>query len=198
MAPENLRHRLKDEFDVATPTATAAATVSAADHNVGNIKDRRQRKIAMARRGLRTLGIAVAVPVTLNLLGILLLSSVHGAPTQTSPVLSPWMLRLIFVGSNFLMGLCGWLFWAEGGFHSKPVALALYLSYMVLSLAWDPIVFGQRAVRAGMLVSLVMFGSLLGCSRIFKEVNPIAGDLAKLCLIWAGLLVSLNLKLLYW
>lgn len=96
------------------------------------------------------------------------------------------------------MGLCAWLVWAEGGFHQKPTGLGLFLGYLVLSLAWDRVMIGSGGAWAGLVVSLGMFGALTGCCGVFKRVNPIAGDLAKLCLLWAGFVVILNIKLLVW
>ncbi|XP_052186103.1 translocator protein homolog [Diospyros lotus] len=182
-----LRQRTSDDADVDRPKPKTDTTSY-------NNKARRQRRTGMARRGLRSLAIAVALPAALQLC---FLGWANRAPSAHRPS-SSWILQAVSVVSASLMGLCAWLVWAEGGFHQKPKALAFFLGYLGLSLAWDPIVFRVGAAWVGLLVSLAMFGALAGCSRIFKEVNPIAGDLVKLCLIWAGFVVSLNLKLLYW
>ncbi|CAL5357612.1 unnamed protein product [Camellia sinensis] len=190
MAPETdnlVRHRAKDEPNI--------------DHNnnsSSNNKGRRQRRSAMARRGIRSLAIAITFPVSLHVAVIILLSGRHRVALKPVWFPSPWILHTIFVGSAAIMGLCAWFVWAEGGFHRKPQALAFLMSYLALSVAWDPIVFGVGAVWVGLMVSVGMFGALFGCSRIFKDMNPIAADLVKLCLIWVGFVISLNLKLLYW
>ncbi|CAK7356829.1 unnamed protein product [Dovyalis caffra] len=99
--------------------------------------------------------------------------------------------------SSFLMGLSAWLVWAEGGFHGNPTALYLYLAQLVLISAWDPTVFQMAPPWVGLLVCLAAFGTVVGCSRQFKELNPIAGNLVKPCLAWASLLAIVNLKLLF-
>lgn len=95
------------------------------------------------------------------------------------------------------MGLSAWLVWAEGGFHKNPVALSVYLAQLVLGLLWDPIVFGAGAPWVGMVVCIGMFVALVGCSKVFQDVNPTAGDLMKPCLAWVAFLAVVNLKLVY-
>lgn len=77
------------------------------------------------------------------------------------------------------------------------MAVYLYLAHLALSSAWDPIVLGSGSTRFGLIVCLGMLGALLGCSRAFKEVNPIASDVVKPCLAWNAFLAIVNLKLLF-
>lgn len=95
------------------------------------------------------------------------------------------------------MGLSAWFVWVEGGFHVKPTALSLYLGYLGLSMAWHPTVLWMGASWAGLLVSLAMVGTLVGCSRDFRKVNPIAGNSVMPCLAWAAFLATVNLKLVF-
>lgn len=160
-----------------------------------NVKTRRQK----ARRGLRSLGFALIFPLSLTLLDITLFGSSHLYRTMEKPFWFPrlWALHLSCLGSAFLMGLSAWLVWAEGGFHRHPVAMLLYVCQLGLSLAWDPVVFKAEATRLGMALCIALFGSLVGCSMAFKNVNPIAADLVKPCLGSALLLAVANLKLVY-
>ncbi|XP_031120739.1 translocator protein homolog [Ipomoea triloba] len=159
------------------------------------VKTRRQK----ARRGLKSLGFALIFPLSLTLLDITLFGSSHLYRTMEKPFWFPrlWALHLSCLGSAFLMGLSAWLVWAEGGFHRHPVAMLLYVCQLGLSLAWDPVVFKAEATRIGMALCVALFGSLLGCSMVFKNVNPIAADLVKPCLGSALLLAVANLKLVY-
>lgn len=165
---------------------------------MNNAKTRRHSdKTAMAKRGLRSLGLAVALPLSLAVLDITLFgSNLHYATMKKSFWYPPlWALHLACLLSAFFMGLSAWLVWAEGGFHRQPSALLLYLSQMALGLAWDPIVFRAGASRVGLVLCVALFGALVGCIRMFRTVNPIAGDLVKPCLLWAFLLSLVNLKL---
>lgn len=95
------------------------------------------------------------------------------------------------------MGLSAWLVWAVGGFHREPTALYLYFAQLGLSLVWNLIVLGTGASRVGLVVCLAMFGVLVACYRIFKQINPIASVLAKPCLAWTLFLATVNLKLVF-
>ncbi|KAF3436426.1 hypothetical protein FNV43_RR23518 [Rhamnella rubrinervis] len=188
MDSQSLKQRTRREL-TATDTATK---------NNRNRSMRRDKRMAMAKRGVRSLAIAVSIPVSLTLLAICLGSTNTSAyATSTKPFWFPplWALHLTCITSSFLMGLSAWLVWAEGGFHKKPTAVYLYLAQLGLSLIWDPIVFRSGATRAGLLVCFGMFGALLGCFRLFKEINPIAGDLIKPCIAWTAFLAVVNLKL---
>lgn len=158
-------------------------------------KGRRPRRTATARRGLRSLAIAVALPLSLHLAPVAFL---HLASAKHPTWFRSLALETVFVSLPALMGFCAWLFWVDGGFHRRPTALAFFLSYLALSLAWDPIVFGLNAPWVGLVVSWAMLGALTACHMIFKEVNPIAGYLVAASMIWAVFVICLNLKLLIW
>lgn len=161
--------------------------------------ERRQKRTAVAKRGLRSLGLAVALPVTLTLLDVYLFgSNLHYATMKKSFLYPPlWALHLACVASAFLMGLSGWLVWADGGFHRSPWSLGLYLGQLGSGLAWYPIVFQAGASRVGLVLCAALFGALVGCIRMFRRVNPIAGDLVKFTLFWALLLALVNVRLVY-
>ncbi|KAK1320002.1 hypothetical protein QJS10_CPB04g00825 [Acorus calamus] len=181
MASQDLRQRSKDE-----PTTTATTTTN----------NRRAKKLAMARRGLKSLSIAVAVPFTLTLLTIYLSGSSSSIATA-KPIWHPpiWAFHVASLSSSSIMGLSAWLVWAEGGFRRRPVMAGLYLAQLALGLLWGPVVFGLGAVRVGLGVCVGLFVALLGCAQGFREVNPIAGDLVKPCLAWVSFLALLNYKL---
>lgn len=174
------------------------STKTSEDQSGSKTKGRRPRRMATARRGLRSLAIAVALPLSLHLAAVVFLHSAHGASAKHPTWFRSLALEAVFVGLPALMGFCAWLFWVDGGFHRRPTALAFFLSYLALSLAWDPIVFGLGAPWVGLVVSWAMLGALTACHMIFKEVSPIAGNLVAASMIWAVFVICLNLKLLLW
>ncbi|XP_059295106.1 translocator protein homolog [Lycium ferocissimum] len=153
----------------------------------------------IAKRGLKSLGIALSIPLLLTLLDISFFGSSYQYAKMDKPFWIPrlWALHLACLGSAFLMGLSAWLVWAEGGFHRQPMAMLLYLSQLGLSLAWDPVVFKAGATKVGLVLCMALFGVLIACVRAFKNVNPTAGNLVKPCLGWAVLLSLANLKLVF-
>ncbi|GLT28503.1 hypothetical protein SLA2020_034290 [Shorea laevis] len=187
MDAQNLKQRIRDDPGI-------AATSKPSD------RLRRDKRMAMAKRGLRSLAVAVTIPLSITVLNIYLSgSNRHGYGTLKKPFWFPplWLLHVTCMASSFLTGLSAWLVWAEGGFHKNPTALSLYLAQLGLGLAWEMVVFRIGASWAGLVVCLATFGSLAGCSKAFRKTNPIAGDLFKPCLAWAAFLAVVNLKLIF-
>lgn len=192
MDSQNAKQRIRDtDYDpnISNPTKSK--------DNSKTVRLKREKRVAMAKRGIRSLAIAVALPLSLTLSNLYFFGKTTGSTSMPFWFPPPWALHMTSMTSSFLMGLSAWLVWAEGGFHRNPAALYLYLAQLGLSLAWDPIVFRMAAPWVGLLVCLAALGALVGCSRQFKEVNPIAGDLVKPCLAWASFIAIVNLKLLF-
>ncbi|XP_054819401.1 translocator protein homolog [Prosopis cineraria] len=193
MASQDLKQRFKDD-------AKAPAAVDGKSKMGGKISNRR---MAMAKRGLRSLTIAVTLPLSLSLLSAYLGSGKSRASVDpvadTKPFWFPpmWALHLTCPASCFLMGLAAWMVWADGGFHRHPNALLFYLAQLLLTLLWDPLVFGAGATRIGLILCFGMFAAMVGCYRLFGQVNPISGDLIKPCLAWTAFLSLVNLKLVF-
>ncbi|TMW91757.1 hypothetical protein EJD97_013928 [Solanum chilense] len=179
---------------------TEQYTKSAHDKDSKSNKNiNRSTRKQIAKRGVKSLTIALSIPLLLTLIDISLFGSSYQYVSMEKPFWFPrlWALHLACLGCSLLMGLSAWLVWAEGGFHRQPMAIILYLTQLGLSLAWDPVVFKAGATRTGLGLCVALFGVLIGCFRAFKNVNPIAGDLVKPCFGWAVLLSLANLKLVY-
>lgn len=200
MASNDLKQRVTHD-----PTTTTATTMDNKKRSIGGGGSRRDKRMAMAKRGLRSLAIAVSLPLSLTLLSLYLTSSLntqshaHDVVTSKKPFWFPpsWALHLMCPASSFLMGISAWMVWADGGFHTNPLALLLYLAQLFFTVLWDPVVFGVGAIRVGLMVCLGLFGAQVGCMRLFGQLNPIAGDLIKPCLAWTAFLSIVNLKLLF-
>ncbi|KAK4418149.1 Translocator protein [Sesamum alatum] len=192
MASQDLRHRTKQEEESEPEVIKATATA-------GSPGDAKQKRTGTARRGLRSLSVAVAFPLSLALLDIFYFGSSNRYRSLHKPFYFPplWALHSACLATSFLSGLSAWLVWADGGFHRKPTALILYLGQLAISLGWYPVVFGAGAIRVGLVLCGALFGLLVGCTMIFRNMNPIAGDLVKACLVWAVLLAVVNVRLVY-
>ncbi|XP_038709867.1 translocator protein homolog [Tripterygium wilfordii] len=196
MESQNLKQRnSRDGPDVTPMDAVAADDKTKSSSS----RPRRDKRMATAKRGLRSLAVAVSIPLSMTFFDIYFSGSSEIYGARAKPFWFPplWILNLSYLGSSFLMGLAAWLVWAEGGFHRNPAALSLYLAQLGLSLAWYPIVFGMGSPWFGLIVCLGMFGALAGCSKAFRAVNPIAGDFVKPCLAWAAFLAVVDVELLF-
>ncbi|KAE9593820.1 hypothetical protein Lalb_Chr18g0047121 [Lupinus albus] len=202
MASNELKQRL---------TQNPSTTMNNKKRNIG-VGRKRDKRMAMAKRGFKSLAIAVFLPLSLTLLSIYLGSSLHTqqhahyddyddgvvVPSTRPFWFTPsWVLHLMCLASSFLMGISAWMVWADGGFHTNPVALLLYLAQILFTLLWDPLVFGLGATRVGLMVCLGLFGALSGCMHVFRQLNSVAGDFTKPCLACAAFLSVVNVKLLF-
>nr|DAD39370.1 TPA_asm: hypothetical protein HUJ06_013693 [Nelumbo nucifera] len=166
---------------------------------VDNYMTRRNRKMAMAKRGLRSLTLAVVVPLMLTIANIHFFGSSHSYGSLKKPFWYPSirLLHLTCLISTILMGLSAWLVWAEGGFHQQNSALPLFIAQLALGLSWNPLVFVLEAFQTGLVVCVALFGALLGCYRTFRSINPIAGDLINPSFLGVVIMMMINYKLLY-
>ncbi|KVI03992.1 translocator protein homolog [Cynara cardunculus var. scolymus] len=181
---QELKHRTKDQPPITAP-----------DNDVVTNTKPTQKRSPLPKRGIQSLCAGIAVPLALTLANIALFGWSRSYQTTHKPFWIPplWALHLTCLSSAFVMALSAWLVWAEGGFHKTPAAMGLYLAQLGLSLAWDPIFFKMGAAKVGLLVCLAQMGTMLSCSRMFRRINETAGDLVKLCFIWAGFLTLVNL-----
>ncbi|XP_071741353.1 translocator protein homolog [Rutidosis leptorrhynchoides] len=156
---------------------------------------RSQKRPSTASGGVRSLAFAVVVPVSLTLTSICYFGESDIYNNLDRPFWIPplWALHLTCLSSAFVMGLSAWLVWAESGFHRKPMAMVMYLAHLGFSLAWETNFFKMGPTQMGLAMSLGQMVTILSCSCMFSRINPIAGDLVKLCLVWTGFLMSVNL-----
>ncbi|GAB2235797.1 hypothetical protein Droror1_Dr00026238 [Drosera rotundifolia] len=192
MDSNNLKHRTTT--DPSSDPINTSATTDGGDVN----RAKRQGRIASAKRGLRSLTIAVLLPVLLTLSNIYFFGGGPGrGPSRLNWIPPHWALHMTCLASVSLLGLSAWIVWADGGFHRDPSAVGLYLGLLGLGLAWDPIVFRFGLNWAGLAVAAAVGGGLWRWSRVARRVNPMAGDLVMPCLGWAGFLACVNLKMMF-
>ncbi|VVB03652.1 unnamed protein product [Arabis nemorensis] len=194
MDSQDIRYRGGDDRDAATTAMAETERKNADDNNKG----KRDQKRAMAKRGLKSLTVAVAAPMIVTLFAAYFLgtSDVYGSRTRSSSWVPPlWLLHATCLASSGLMGLAAWLVWVDGGFHKKPNALYLYLAQFMLCLVWDTVTFRVGSGIAGLPVWLGQCAALFGCYKAFSEISPVAGNLVKPCLAWAAFVAAVNVKL---
>lgn len=183
MASRNLKHRPRYEPTTSSTSSTTTTT----------IKNGKTQKLAMAKRGLRSLAVAIAVPFILATLS----AYASGTGTAVSKAFwhpPVWAFHLASISTSCLTGLSAWLVWADGGFHSQPTTLPLFLTQLLLGVVWGPLVFRLGATRVGLVICVILLAALFACSRSFHQVNPAAGDLVKPSLAWVFFLAVFNYK----
>ncbi|GAB4851281.1 hypothetical protein Ancab_030577 [Ancistrocladus abbreviatus] len=177
---------------------TVSSSSSSASTTTFNPKTKRQKQMAMAKKAIRSLIIALLANLSLTFTIVVLFGSgrkYRALPNKPMWFPPLWLVHLATMGSAFLMGLSGWLVWAEGGFRGPSDALYVYISQVSLGITWHPLVLRIGAPDFGLGFCLVNFGTLVACHVMFKKVNPIAANLVKPCLAWAAFLSIVTLKL---
>ncbi|KAI4311155.1 hypothetical protein MLD38_036073 [Melastoma candidum] len=160
-------------------------------------KSLHEKRSMGAGRAMRSLTITLA----LNLSVTVAVMFVFGSGKQYNALAKPfwfpplWLIHAASLASSFLMGLAGWMMWAEGGFHSETDALPLYLAQVSLGVVWDPLVLVIGSGWLGLGFCLVQLVTLVGVSRRFGRVNPFAGDIVRLCMVWVAFLTIITFKI---
>ena len=191
MAIRNLYRKIKVVSNVDT---TSENNKNNNDEYGNNLKSISKRQIC---RILLSLVMVMALTVSLHMIQIVSVRSLaHMALAKPSWFPEPLKLDTNFICESLFVGVCIWqLAWTEIGFRPMPMTLvALYLSFMALSLAWDPIVFGLGAIKIGLLVSLARFGFVFGISKML--VWPLDRMVLIGCGVCTFYVFSLNIKLL--
>ncbi|XP_021907013.1 translocator protein homolog [Carica papaya] len=204
MDTQELKHRVQRDHDSPTTAISPDDDHKKDDDDDSATVDKRkkeEKRTALAKRGLKSLSLAVLLPLSVTLSTTYLFGSSRngGYGKDTTPFWFPpiWLLHATCVASTCFMNLSAWLIWAEGGFHEKPAAFWLYLAQLGLTLAWSPVVLRVGATWVGLGLCAAMIANLVGCFRVVRPMNPVAADLVKASLAWAAVLSTINLKLAF-
>ncbi|KAL2345406.1 hypothetical protein Fmac_006691 [Flemingia macrophylla] len=184
--PHNHNHNHNHRTGMASNELRHGVTAEAMKSSGGG-----KRRVT-AKRGLKSLALALSLPLSLYALSASIASS-----RDTRPMSLWWALHVTSPASSLLMGLAAWMVWADGGFHTNPRALLLYFTQLLLALLWPPILFAAGATLLAFILSLALFLAQLACFRAFRPVNPIAALFVKPSLASVAFLSILNLKLLF-
>ena len=151
-----------------------------------------------ANEGMRSLGIAVGIPLVLGVVDAL----VNGPGTKWYFDLKKprWQPPSFLFGGAWsvlypLMGLASWLVWAEGGWAKQSHPLTIYGVQLVLNLAWPALFFGAKNLQLAFVDIVALCGAIIVTIAAFKPVNEVAANLLKPYLAWVLFATVLNYKL---
>uniref|UniRef100_A0ACD5ZMJ9 Uncharacterized protein n=1 Tax=Avena sativa TaxID=4498 RepID=A0ACD5ZMJ9_AVESA len=157
-----------------------------------------KRKLGRAKRGFRSLAVAVTFSAALTAAAFYVSGPGSSADETRAP--SAAMVAIARAGSvaaEAVMALAAWMVWAEGGLHRMPGAtLAPFAAQLLAAAAWPVLALRLGAGWPGMACCAAMAAGAAACARGFGRVNPVAGDLAMPCAAWAVLLAVMNYKML--
>ncbi|MBA0780334.1 hypothetical protein Gotri_004446, partial [Gossypium trilobum] len=142
MASEILQIKPQVEYDMYQNNGATRVRVTSED------------KKAQTMKALRSLTIAIAIPLSLTLFIIFKFGSPKRYRTiMAKPIWFPplWLINLASIGSSFSMSLAAWFVWVNRGFHMNSDALPLYISQISLSIVWHPLQLINDSVWFGFL-----------------------------------------------
>ncbi|KAH7851241.1 hypothetical protein Vadar_008971 [Vaccinium darrowii] len=137
-------------------------------------------RAAIGRLGIWSLALAVAGPVSLHLLDIFFFRSAERALNKAAWSYGPWFMDAVYAYISVMLSLCCWFCWAErdlsidGSVDRKldpAKLLGFYLGFIILNVAWEPIVFEFGAFKAGLLASVMKTWFAAAIARMFIHIN---------------------------
>ncbi|KAH7851541.1 hypothetical protein Vadar_013127 [Vaccinium darrowii] len=163
-------------------------------------------RAAIRRLGIWSLALAVAGPVSVHLLDMFLFRSAERALNKNKAPWSygHWFLDAIYVYSSVILSLCCWFCWAErdlsiDGFVDRKLdpakLLRFYLGFIVLNVAWEPIVFEFGAFKAGLLATMMKTWFAGAIAWMFIDISAIAFVQVFVIAFWNATMVIGNLNL---
>merc|ERR1711915_205420 len=150
-------------------------------------------KKVVPRKGVKSLLIAVAIPLVLGILDAVFFSPNSSYYKELKkPWWNPpgWLFGFAWTVLYSLMGLASWLVWVEGGFQKQSRPLLIYGVQLFINLLWPAIFFGLKKPGLALLDIAVYF-----CMDPFKPVNHVAADLFKPYLAWVLFATALNYRI---
>lgn len=104
-----------------------------------------------------------------------------------------WMFPVVWTTLYILIAVAG----ARAAFvPGSGLAMAFWALQIALNTLWTPVFFGLHRIRAGMVVIVMLWLAVAGCTGALFLVDPIAGYLFLPYLVWVTLAGFLNLSIL--
>jgi len=103
-----------------------------------------------------------------------------------------WVFAPVWSVLYGLMALAAWRVWQRGGFMSQRRALVWFLVQLALNAAWTPLFFGLHLPGLAFGEILLLWAAIAVTSRVFFQVERLAGWLLVPYLVWVGFAAVLN------
>lgn len=148
------------------------------------------------KQNLKTLLIALGIPLAVGGLATLFSGGMGDYRTLEQPPLSPpaFVFPIVWTILYLLMGYSSYrVYTADQPAALKNKALKLYAAQLAANFLWPIIFFGFHWYLAAFLVLLVLWVLILLTMRAFTAVDETAGDLLIPYLLWVTFAGYLNL-----
>lgn len=146
---------------------------------------------------MNSLALSILIPLAVGGLGAYL--SADNVKTWYATLKKPewtppgWVFGPVWTVLYVLMGIASWLVWKKTGLGTYP--LTLYAVQLLLNGLWSPVFFGTQSIKGGLVVIVLLLGTLVETTRAFWAVDHRAGALLVPYLAWASFAAALNASL---
>jgi translocator protein len=143
--------------------------------------------------------ISVTLPFLAGFIGGLL-STPHLATWYAGlekPFFAPptWVFGPVWAMLYVLIGMSFFLVWTAPYKESKTWAYVAFGAQLFLQMLWPAVFFGLHAPEAGVVIILVLLGTLIGMMRIFWPISRTAAYLLVLPVVWVSFALALNIAI---
>jgi len=108
-----------------------------------------------------------------------------------------WLFGPAWTLLYLLMAVAAWLVWKQGiGAAGVKLALAVFLTQLVLNALWSVFFFGLRSPLAGLVDIVVLWLTILATIVFFFRVSVPAGVLLLPYIAWVSFAAILNAAIL--
>jgi translocator protein len=104
-----------------------------------------------------------------------------------------WIFGPVWAMLYLLIGVSLYLVWVTPYKESKKLAYIAFGAQLVLNGLWSFVFFGMHAPEAGVVIILVLVGTIIGTMRIFWRISSTAAYLLIPYLLWVGFALALNI-----
>ncbi len=106
-----------------------------------------------------------------------------------------WIFGPVWTALYLMMAVSAWKVWRKGGFEAQRRPLGIFLTQLVLNVAWSPIFFGLHNPGLAFAEILLLWTAIVATLRAFLRVDRIAGMLLAPYLAWVTFASVLNFAL---
>ena len=150
---------------------------------------------------LRVALISVPLILLLGLISGRLSNSGYGNPwfdALIKPEIMPpgWIFGAMWSFLYILLGLSIAMIIHARGAHGRRLAIALFISQMLLNLSWSPLFFAAHQVRLALVVIVAMFAIAAATTLLFARIRVSAAVLMMPYLAWLLFAGYLNYEIM--
>jgi translocator protein len=106
-----------------------------------------------------------------------------------------WVFALVWPVLYFMTGLAFAIVLNARGAPQRMAGIGLFLTQLLLNLAWSPLFFGRHQVTSAFYLLVLMFAAAVATTMVFGRIRKSAAWLMVPYLAWLGFAAVLNYQI---